>query len=73
MYNILRHFVRNCYTIVRFNFRYSNVIIDIFVDYFRTFCHLLEMRVPPPDEDGCSLVPLLSELVKFIENGLEIK
>ena len=48
------------------------LLLIFFVDYFRTFRHL-ETRVPPPDGDGCGLIPLSSELVKFIENGLEIK
>ena len=49
------------------------LLLIFFVDYFHTFRHLLETRVPPPDGDGCGLVPLSSELVKFIKNGLEIK
>ena len=49
------------------------LLLIFFVDYFHTFRHLLETRVLPPDGDGCGLVLLSSELVKFIKNGLEIK
>ena len=38
-----------------------------------TFRFLLETRAPPPDGEGCGLVPLSSEILKFIERSINEK